>query len=346
MNVAALAAVLAACAHAQSSPTFKGADLYRSRHLTVEAVDKKVGALVASFLIVRGHNKPSRRKEIDNLRRQIEDGIRTLAPLAYVGLHYAETLGPSGREAYLTYDVVDAADAPKRMPFYAAPKGKAADPRGLLAAWQEYLSYGEALTRKGQMPVGERRDCHSAYCPFSGASPQMEALEKRFMQEVRQQAREIRAAAAEEADATKRAAAVSLAGYLGAPAASQVALAALGDPDAGVRAAALRVLSDVALYHKTVAFDAAPIVAALDYPATSDRSGALAACVALSDDPQRRKFLLATAVTSLPRLLKLNQPSNRDLAFTLLSVLSQKSYARDDYAAWEAWAQEASRAAQ
>lgn len=339
-----LALAVSACA--QSSPTFRGADLYRSQHLTVEAIDKKVGTLLSSFLVVRGQNRPAHKKAAEKLKLQIEGEIRALAALSFVSLHYSETFGAAGRESYITYDVVDAEDAGRRMPFYAPPVGKTPDPAGLLAAWQEYTRHGEALTRRGEMPVGERRECSSAYCPFTAATPEMTALEKRFMQDVRAKQQEIRAAAAEEADPAKRAAALFLTGYLGAPAASEMALAALKDPDSGVRAAALRILSDVALYHKNVAFDPGPLADALDYPAVSDRAGALAACVALSDNPERRQFLLSRVVTALPRLLKVNQPSNRDLAFTLLSVLSQKSYARDDYAAWEAWAQEASRAGQ
>ena len=40
-------------------------------------------------------------------------------------------------------------------------------------------------------------------------------------------------------------------------------------------------------------------------------------------------------------LLRLVQPESHDLAFTLLGILSKKSYDRQDYASWDAWAAKA-----
>ena len=52
---------------------------------------------------------------------------------------------------------------------------------------------------------------------------------------------------------------------------------------------------------------------------------------------QYRKELLGAA-PRLTALLKLSQPESSGLAFTLLGILSMKSYDRRDLAAWDAWA--------
>ena len=51
-------------------------------------------------------------------------------------LNYNEYVSASERTAYATLDVVDAADAATRMPFYKTPKGQSSDPDGVLAAWR------------------------------------------------------------------------------------------------------------------------------------------------------------------------------------------------------------------
>jgi hypothetical protein len=62
--------------------------------------------------------------------------------------------------------------------------------------------------------------------------------------------------------------------------------------------------------------------------------------VPLSDRPVYREVMLKAA-PRLAALLKLSQPESRDLAYTLLEILSKKNFGNQDYAAWDAWAEKA-----
>ncbi|HEX4047063.1 MAG TPA: hypothetical protein VH309_04490, partial [Elusimicrobiota bacterium] len=78
----------------------------------------------------------------------------------------------------------------------------------------------------------------------------------------------------------------------------------------------------------------------LDDPAFSVRGKAMGLLVPLAERDAYREDMLRAA-PRLAALFKFAQPESRDLAFTLLGILSKKHYDRGDYASWNAWAEKA-----
>jgi hypothetical protein len=269
-------------------------------------------------------------------------GLKTLAPLAplaYVDIYYGEYLTSAERTAYVTFDVVDKADVKERLAFRPKPRGpSASDPAGLLAAWKAYNDLGHALSSRGLID-SENLSCAGFYCPWGASSPELAAFDKKLAESVEGNEKKLLAIVQNDSDEQKRADALCILSYL--KDGSRVAglmLDSLADPSPVVRACALEVLSDIALFHKKVFLDVSRILPALDFPTVSDRSKALSVLVALVGNPSYRPYVTSRAALRLMELLRLDQPSNHDLAFTLLSMLSDQSYDQHDYVSWQRWA--------
>jgi hypothetical protein len=340
----ALAALLvaAAPAWAQSTATLKGVDVYRSDSIASEDIHRKTDHLVSAYVRMRNDTRKSAVKAADKLKNQIEAAVRSLGETAYVAVSYNEYVTAAEHTAYVTLDVVDAKDAAARMPFRAAPSGKVADSAGLVAAWQRYAGLGQNLTASGHIST-ERPECPAFYCSWGSATPELAALEKRFASEAKANKDILKAIAREESSPVARAAALYVFSYAqdGKELAALCA-EALTDPSAEVRSASLQILSDLSLYHKDVFLDVRAIIPALDYPTVSDRAKAMAALIGIADNETYKPYVLSRGTPYLVRLLRLSQPSNHDLAFTLLGVLSKESFDRRDYESWDRWAESVS----
>lgn len=315
-------------------------DLYRSQTVSLKQARAAAGPLLDSYLKVRLENRPSAAKALPRLKAQIEERILGLGSLAFVALNLNEYIISSERMAYLTFDLVDKADEKTRMPFSPAPTGHPADPGGALAAWRSYADLGESLSKKGVLDMSERHGCPGFYCLWGSSTSELSALEKRIAGAATPHHKELLHVLTTEADPKKRAAAVYVLSYLAdGSAVVKAAQQALLDSAEEVRAAALQVLSDVATYHKRVLIDPSRVIAALDYPTVSDRAKALSVLVGLADNPTTKHYVATRATPYLLGLLKLKQPSNHELAFTLLATISQENYTRSDLDSWQKWVQ-------
>jgi hypothetical protein len=325
-------------AFAQSTTTVKGLDVYRSRRLDAAKVRETAGPLLDSYLRTVVENRRGTEKAAARLKAQVEDTLRRASGAAFLSLFVGRYVTSAERTAYLTVDVVDPEDAAARMPFRAAPRGQAPDPDGLLAAWQQYDAAGDALVRAGQIDGSVHPSCPGFYCLWGSGSPELAALEKKMSAGAPARKDMLLKVLKEDADARKRAQALFVLSYL--PDGKQVAdlcLDSLADPAEEVRAAALQILSDVALYHKSVLVDLSKILPALDFPTVSDRAKALSVMIGLSDNPAYKTLVMTRGTPYLLGLLRLRQPANHDLAFTLLSTLSSQTIGQRDYAGWNAW---------
>jgi hypothetical protein len=211
------------------------------------------------------------------------------------------------------------------------------DPDGLLAGWKSYYEIGSALSKRGEMPV-DRPDCPGFYCLWGGPTPELDALQKRFVAGAAARERELRGVLSFDADGDKRAAALFVLSYgTRGEKVIESCLSALKDPVPAVRGAGLQILADIINHRKDLRVDADNIVPMLDDPSVSVRGKTLGLLVPLVDDEAQRKKIMA-AVPRLLDILKLSEPSSSDLAYTVLGQLSHQAYDRKDYAAWETWA--------
>lgn len=252
--------------------------------------------------------------------------------------------GPNAGEMYLTVDIVDADDK-DRMAFAPAPQQDIADPAGLIATWLEYETRAWERLRSGdlEMPDGKGRCRGGFHCALGFGHPTLTPAEDRFIAEVPAHLSELRKVLVHSADAEQRAAAAYLLAY--ASDRKQViasVLPAIRDPNALVRNNVLRVLVGVQEDAKHALLPLDELLAALDFPQTTDRNKAAYAIlhtVRIAPEQYRSRVLDAVG-EQLLAMAALTQPNNRDPALEILRVLSGTDHG-DDIAAWRRWVEEA-----
>ncbi len=242
--------------------------------------------------------------------------------------------------AYITIDLVETADQARRMRFGPAPTGREPDPEGLLEAWTAYEAKIEDLRATGAY-IEFRPTCGAWHCFGDYDHPELAPLVAKFRSRVIPNQAALTRVFQRDADGGRRAIAAFLLAHI-ADGTELVALMvpAIRDPDVLVRNNAMRVLAEIALHHPEIPVPLAPVLAALDFPATLDRNKALAIVAGLvgADGGARlhRQVIRAHGETLLA-LLRLQQPNNHDWAYTILKTVSGKTFADTDHAAWASW---------
>lgn len=325
-------------AFAQSTATLRGIDVYRSSVLTVSDARRRFEPRLREYVSLRNMRTVGAHEKAEANRRAIEKDARSQPGIAWAELHVSEYFTSVDHAMYAVFDVVDRTDM-SRLAFSPAPQGALKDPDGLLAAWRKYVADGEVVSRRGEMSV-ERPNCPGFYCLWGG-TPELDAAQKKFVDGAEAKAGELVRVARGAVDGDARAAALFVLSY-STSGADVTALCheALADPDGAVRGAALQILADIANWHPELMISLDRVLPRLDDPVFSVRGKAMGLLVPLADRDVYRKGMLAAA-PRLAELLKLNQPESRDLAFTLLGILSKKSFDRQDYPSWDAWAAKA-----
>ncbi len=331
-----LSLALSGSVAAQSTATLRGVDVYRSAVLTPEKARMLFGDRLREIVELRNKHLPVPTQKAEALRKQLEKEARVMAGIAHVELSVSEYFTSVDHAMYATFDVVDEVDR-ERMAFLPNPNRVLRDPDGLLAAWKQYYDMGSALSRRGQMSV-DRPDCPGFYCLWGGPTPELAALQKKFVAGAAVKDAELRVVLTHEADGDKRAAALFVLSYgTRGEKVVEACHGALKDPSSAVRGAALQILADVINHRKDLRVDIDKILPLLDDPVDVVRGKTMGLLVPMVDnEPQRRKML--AAAPRLVDLLKLKQPDNHDLAFTVLGMISRKNIGRRDYAGWQTWA--------
>lgn len=323
-------------ARAQSTATLRGIDVYRSTVLTADKARELFGHRINEIVFLRNQRRPASAEKAESIRKAVEREAAKIPGIADARLTLTEYFTSVDHAMYVTFDIVDESDR-GRLAFAPAPKKSLADPDGLLAAWKSYYDLGSLLSRRGQMPV-DRPDCPGFYCLWGGATPELDALQRKFVAGAAAKERELRTVLAHEADADKRAAALFVLSYgTRGEKVVESCLGALKDPSSTVRGAGLQILADIINHRKDLRVGAEMITPLLDDPSGSVRGKTLGLLVPMVDDEAQRKKILA-AVPRLIDILKQTEPSSHDLAYTVLGQLSQKTFDRRDYASWQKWA--------
>lgn len=336
--LAAAALGAAVVVEAQSTATLRAVEVYRSGVLTSADARRRFGERLREIVSLRNARRPGLSEKAEALRRSIEAEASKTPGVAEVSLQMSEYYTSVDHALYALFDVVDRADSSRRA-FAPAPKARLPDPDGLLAGWKAFVDLGEVLSRRGQMPV-ERPACPGYYCLWGG-TPELDAAHARFVAGASQRGEDLRRVLSSDADGDKRAAALFILSYLRAgEKVAQLCRGALLDSDVRVRGAALQILADIANNHPDVAIDLDAVLPRLDDPSSGVRGKAMGLLVPLAEKPAHRKKMLAYA-PRLSALMRLEQPESRDLSFTLLGLLSQKSWDSKDFPSWDAWAERA-----
>jgi hypothetical protein len=344
------AAVLYLCAAAagaqQSAPPIAGIDVWGSDAADAAAALAKLEPEVRRFIAAQAQRRADNGAATSAAaERAIEAKIREAygVPLAYAKVSLVVNFSPT-QVMYVTIDVVEQKDAARRMPFRPAPTERFDDPDGLLAAWHEYEQKVLALLQSGAQLTVAMAKCPALHCVAPFDRPELEPYLARFDDGARKNADALFAIAERSADEEQRATAMFLLAHTNdAERLLPVLGRAIFDPASGVRNNALRVLLFLASTHPELDYPIHDVIAAMDFPAATDRNKAALVTAVLARRPKYRDVIRAEAVPIALRLLRLTQPNHHDPAYQILTAVSGERFGERDYAAWQRWAAERAR---
>jgi hypothetical protein len=335
-----LLAVAAGPSRAQSTSTLRGIDVYRSTVLSSDDAERLYGDRIREYVRLRNDHSPRTSEKAEELRLAIKAEVAAKPGVAFADLEFAEFFTSVDHAMYAVFDVVDAEDS-SRLAFKPVPKGSLKDPDGLIAKWRRYMDIGERLSQRGEMSF-ERPNCPGFYCLWGG-SEEIDGLQSAMRDGALKDGDELRSILLADKDGAKRADALFVLSYSSSGwAVLGLCHDALVDPDPRVRGAALQILSDLANHHPELPIALDRVLPRIDDPTSAVRGKAMGVLVPLAEKKAYRQSMYAWA-PRLVALLKMHQPESRDLAYTLLGIISEQSYDRADVAAWEKWAKRAGK---
>jgi hypothetical protein len=351
--LAATCALLLACAGAlaQTGPLpVESIDVYGSAALDPAAIRAEFEDDVLRYVAAMDQlRSPSANfDEIGKTLVAIRDALRASldrrVPLAYLEISSITNTAPPPPHVNVTIDVVEKADAARRMPFRAAPARELHDPDGLLAAWGEFTNKFFELALAGRQVHGTAADCPVLHCLGRYTEPELTPYVERFDVGAREHEDALYAVAAESRNEMYRANALLVLAHANdAERLLPVLGRAIYDPSESVRNDAMRALLYMAQKDPSRDYPLDSLLTAFDFPAASDRNKAGWTLVELARSPRYRDRIRAEAVPVALKLLRLEQPVNHGPAYELLKLVSGETFGDRDYAAWERWAAARSR---
>ena len=278
-------------------------------------------------------------KQAEEMRVSLEKKVKDAHEFSWARLDVVQMSrdGDGAIKGLLMFDVIEKGQMPERYPFREAPTKDVPDTSGLLDQWAAYAEVARTTALSGVGDI-KRTACPAFYCPDGTGSPEMNAYEAKFLEGVPGQKQHFLQILREDSDSSKRARTLYLLTYL-PDAADVTALvsSAIADPDPGVREAAVTILNDLAIHRQDVQFPVREMARLLDYPAAQDRQHGLALLLSLSGNKDYTSLIYGPPADQVLRLLRTKHPGVRQMAHTLLGVLSGEEHGPDDYEAWDKW---------
>ncbi len=322
-------------------------EVYGTERVAPEQLQAKFGEDFRHMLARWGASSVVARKQGEDMRAAIERKARELGEFGYSRLEIIDSgvTEPGAVKGLLLFDFVEKSDMAQRYPFRPEPGKDIKDPSGMLDDWGRYEDAGrrDTLSAGGDL---KRAVCPAYFCPEGIGGEEENRYEAKFSERVPGYKQTLLQILREDRVPSRRAHALYLLTYLH-DASDVTALVSYGlnDPDVSVREAAVTILNDIAIHRKDVSVPVRDVMRMLDYPTSSDRQRALALMLSVCDNPDYRSLLLGPAAEQVLKLLRTKNPGQRQMAHTLLTVLSAEQHAETDYEAWDKWLWRARQAA-
>jgi hypothetical protein len=279
---ATLALCLAAHGAAQGDALpVRSIDLYGSAALdspdVLAQIEPEIARLAASIATAMSDPGAADERAIDATEADVEAKVKAIlgarAPLAHVAVSAVTSFSPPPPYMTFTIDVVEQADAARRMPFRAAPTAQLADPGGVLAIWAKYQDKVFELAYAGTPLQVGFADCPALHCVAPFDIPELAPYLARFDAGAREHEAELYAVAEQSANAEQRGNALFVLAHTDDAERLLPALSrAIYDPAEGVRNNAMRVLMFMAQSGRELDYPLDALLAAFDFPSTSDRN--------------------------------------------------------------------------
>lgn len=273
------------------------------------------------------------------LRAKLERAVQETENIGWARLDVVDA-GRSEKgviSGLLMFDVIEKNAMSQRYPFRDAPEKDVPDTSDLIEKWASYENAGRSAALASGADL-KRAVCPAYYCPEGTGTPEINALETSFVGLVPANKQLLLHIMREDKNGLKRARALYLLTYL-KDASDVTALVSSGltDPDTRVREAAVTIFNDIAIHRQDIILPVKDVARMLDYPTAPDRQRALALLLSVSGNPEQVSFILGQAADQVLRLLRTKHPGVRDMAYTLLTLISRETHPVDDYAAWDKW---------
>lgn len=316
-------------------PVIAGFEVYGSSRVNATLIKQSFGTELEQWFRLGLAADPS----VTALEKKLSEAIRQKFDLAYAEWSIVEHLEPSQIGIYITLDVVEKKDVPRRMNFKQLDSpAELPDPGGLIALWDEYQKTGLNLVEIGELQL-DAVDCEAFHCPFGHKHPRLQKYEKLFTEGVKKHADKLAEVLAKHTIPEHRAAAAFLLAYSkDGKSIVERLVPSVRDTSDLVRNNALRVLGDIAEFHPEIIIPTKSVAAALEYPRVTDRSKAINVVYFLAmSSPQTRQYLIENSLGTLLAMLACEQPDHRLAAHAILRKVSGKNHTAADFIAWSNW---------
>lgn len=316
-------------------------DVYRSSQLSAVEIDKQYGkeltALANDFL------KPQTANELafpmmKEFLTKVVTPLMQSGKYAYIG--FTPVTYPGSDVIGFSFDVVDKDQAQRLQGFQAKPTGNFPDPANLIASWQKYEKLGfESFFRTRKQ--AKFTNCPAFHCIYGFEEPMFAPFGKQFNRDVPQYKTQLINILRHDKNDERRSAAAYLLAHLknGNDVISAL-MPSMRDSSSQVRNSVMRVLGSTILKVEHPDINLNDVIAALDYPATTDRNKALYMLTSLTLNPKYAAELKIHGCKAVMQQFALSQPNLHDTAYVILTSISNQDYPANNYAAWESWVQQ------
>src|SRR3989338_221011 len=141
---------------AEFKPVISGFEVYGSTRIDASSVRRYFGTEIDQWFKLGLSADPS----VTALEKKLLKAITDKFDLAFAEWSIVQHLEPPNIAIYVTLDVVEKADAIRRMDFLAPPTKQLSDPGGLLALWDEYKKVALGLVEMGELEL-DTIDCEA-----------------------------------------------------------------------------------------------------------------------------------------------------------------------------------------
>ncbi|MBI5597924.1 MAG: HEAT repeat domain-containing protein [Elusimicrobia bacterium] len=318
---------------------FSEVEVYGSGRVSGAEVVKRHGDAIRHMLARQGSASKAAQAQAAEMLAALEKSIKAETGLSYLKVSIVDAGRSAGGavQTLLLLDAIDKEDMERRYPFRPFPTSDVKDVSGLLDKWTSYEALGRSRVLSGVVDL-KRTVCPAFYCPEGSGNAEMNRAEASFVEAVPGYKQLLLQILREDADGADRSRALFLLTYL-PDAADVTALVSFGltDPDVRVREAAVTIFNDLAIHRKDVAVPFRDLARMLDYPDPADRQRALALLLSLADNAEFRPLIFGPPADQVLRLLRSKHPGVRQMAHTLLTLLSGESHKAEDNEAWDKW---------
>jgi HEAT repeats len=273
-----------------------------------------------------------------DLEKKLVDRIQKKYQFPFAEFSVVQFFEPEALSVHIVLDVIEKNDLSVRANFLPEPKEQFTDPDSLIQNWLEYENQAMDLVESGQLsPDGHK--CPALHCPFGHEHPKLKKYGPIFSEGVKKNIDALINILGKDKRPEFRASAAFLIPYFqDGKKIIPPLVERIRDPEAGVRNNALRVLGDIAEMHPEFVIPVKPLIGALNYPRSSDRSKAVYVVYMLAaNSASAREEILRDGIPNLLLLLETKIPDQKEFSHNTLKKVSGKEYPLSDINAWKNW---------